>query len=137
MKEINEHFGWLKLETVENNHETITLDGEPIADELKYISGNFVTVRYYVSDKEATKDELIEDFLVNTLYGNMESEYGARYSEYTGYLWTDDDLKVGGHDLLSELEGATGKYLYMIIELDTEKYNEKSSYRWKDSTDGH
>lgn len=125
MKETNEHFGWLKTEIVENDHETITLDGEPIADELSYISGNFVTVRYYLSDKEATKDELVEDFLINTLYGNMESEYGARYSEYTGYLWTDDNLRVGGHDLLSELGDADGKYLYMIIELDKEKYNEK------------
>lgn len=123
LKKVYEHFGWLEIETAEEEHETITLEGEPIAEALSYISGNFVTVRYYLSDKEATKDELTEDFLINTLYGNMDSEYGARYSEYTGYLWTDDNLEIGGHDLLSELMDADGKFLYLIIEIDKEKLN--------------
>ena len=38
------------------------------------------------------------------------------YSEITGYLWTDEVVKIGGHDLLKEFETHLGKYLYMEIE---------------------
>jgi hypothetical protein len=122
---INKHYGWLTVEDDYNDHETVMLDKEPIAEVLDYISGEVVTVRYYISDKEATEEELQEDFLINTLYGNLETEYGARYSEYTGYLWTDDELNVGGHDLKEELESYAGKYIFMIIEIDEKVYQEK------------
>jgi molybdopterin converting factor small subunit len=122
---IHKHYGWLILEEDCNYHETVRLDGEPIAEVLDYMSGEIVTVRYYTSDKEATEEELQEDFLTNTLYGNLESDYGARYSEITGYLWTDDNLKVGGHDLREELESYAGKYLYMVVEIDQKAYQEK------------
>jgi hypothetical protein len=125
MEFIHKHSGWLTYEEDCNYHETVNLNGEPIAEELEYMSGNVVTVRYYISDKEASEEELQEDFLTNTLYGNLESEYGARYSEYTGYLWTDDELKVGGHSLLDELESYAGKYIYMIVEVDQKAYQEK------------
>jgi hypothetical protein len=39
-----------------------------------------------------------------------------RYSETTGYLWTDEKLQVGGHDLIEELSGSAGKFL--IFEAD-------------------
>lgn len=29
----------------------------------------------------------------------MESEYYHQYSDLTGYLWTDERFKAGGHDL--------------------------------------
>ena len=114
------HKGWLTLNEDFNCHETVELNGEPIGEELDYMSGNIVTVRYYISDKEATEEELQEDFLINTLYGNLESEYGAFYSEVTGYLWTDDKLNIGGHDLRKELESYVGKYLYLIVAIDEE-----------------
>jgi hypothetical protein len=122
---IHKHYGWLTLDEDDNYHETVQLDGEPIAEVLDYMSGEIVTVSYYTSDKEATEEELQEDFLTNTLYGKLDSDYGARYSEYTGYLWTDDELKVGGHDLRGELESYAGKYLYMIVEIDEKAYQEK------------
>jgi hypothetical protein len=125
MEFINKHYGWLTVEDDYNDHETVMLNKEPIAEVLDYISNEVVTVRYYISDKEATEEELQEDFLINTLYGNLETDYGARYSEYTGYLWTDDELKVGGHDLREELESYAGKYLYMIVEIDEKAYQEK------------
>jgi hypothetical protein len=125
MNFINKHFGWLTYSEDYNGHETVKLNGEPIAEELEYLSGEMVTVRYYISDKEATEEELREDFLINTLYGNLESEYGARYSEITGYLWTDDELNIGGHSLLDELESYDGKYICLIVEIDQKAYQEK------------
>lgn len=36
---------------------------------------------------------------------------------YTGYLWTEEEFKCGGHDLLKILEGNMGKYIHIEIEL--------------------
>lgn len=136
MDKIRVHKGWLKSSRDEEDyeedyHETLLLNGVPIAEELDYMSGKIVTVRYYISDKEATEEELQEDFLINTLYGNLESEYGAVYNETTGYLWTDDELIVGGHNLRSELESYINKYLYLIVEVDedAEKVREIESQK--------
>lgn len=53
------------------------------------------------------------------LYQWKESltEYYHRYSDYTGYLWTEEEFKCGGHDLLKILEGNMGKYIHIEIEL--------------------
>jgi hypothetical protein len=29
----------------------------------------------------------------------VETRYYHRYSDYTGYLWTEEDFIVGGHDI--------------------------------------
>lgn len=75
---------------------------------------HWVSVRYWASDKKATPEE-IQCRAVECLYGVAEVEWGAAYSEITGYLWTDDEFKVGGHDMNSELENFVGKYL--VLEL--------------------
>ena len=49
--------------------------------------------------------------------GLTESEYYHRYSDYTGYLWTEEEFKCGGHDLLKILERNMGKYIHIEIEL--------------------
>jgi len=92
-----------------------TLD-EPIADELQYkIDGKNVSVRYWITDQKCTKEEAQESFL-KTVMGVAECNYCSRYSEITGYLWTDDDLMIGGHDLHEEISSNAGKYL--ILEID-------------------
>lgn len=128
-----EHYGWLTLEDDYNGHETVKLDDNPIAEELEYLSGKVCTVRYYISDREANEETLQADFLINTLYGNLRSEFCARYSEITGYLWTDDELNIGGHNIRDELESYVGKFLYMIIDIDEEaerikEYNNNKRY---------
>ncbi|MNJ80064.1 hypothetical protein D3C77_783070 [compost metagenome] len=49
--------------------------------------------------------------------GFCDVGYGARYSELTGYLWTDEYLKVGGHDIIEELRSYVGKWLILEIEV--------------------
>ena len=85
-----------------------------IEDDMS-LHGNFLSVRYYVSNHELSEERLLEEFLKN-LYGFGDVIYDARYSETTGYLWTDEDLRVGGHDLLSELRSNIGKYLWIEIK---------------------
>lgn len=81
--------------------------------------GNFLSVKYYLSDEPKPLDELKENE-IRKMVGAAEAEYGHTFSEYTGYLWTNEEIKVGGHDLLEELkESATdqgGKYCHLIIE---------------------
>lgn len=91
---------------------------DPLAEELVYkISNKNTTVRYWTSKVEKTKEEHIENDIM--VYSGMtKADYGACYSELTGYLWTDEKLMVGGHDLLKELKSHVGKWLYMEIEIN-------------------
>lgn len=93
----------------------------PLAEEFESeLQGKQVSVRYWISDTEKTKEELQESFL-KTLFGSVSAEYGDAYSEITGYLWTDEELKIGGHDLLSELSSNKGKFVYLEIDIHDAK----------------
>lgn len=89
-------------------------NSEPLAERFEEFKRRNVTIRYWISEKEQTKQELKENTLLS-LSGSVDANYNNRYSEYTGYLWTDEDLKVGGHDLLNELRSNVGKFLYMEV----------------------
>jgi len=77
--------------------------------------GNYLSVRYWLTHRQTPPDQLLAATL-NTLYGNTDAEYQAHYSEITGYLWTDEWLKVGGHDLIERLRPMVGDRLHMEIE---------------------
>lgn len=76
--------------------------------------GNFLSVKYHITDIEVSSESL-NDTLIRTMTGIGGVEYEHAYSEYTGYLWTNQDIKVGGHDLLDILEDNKGKFLHMEI----------------------
>jgi hypothetical protein len=89
---------------------------KPLAEELEYITGRNVTVRYWLSKRQVSFTELKTE-AVKVIMGGFKSEFYERYSEYTGYLWTTQELMVGGHDLLGELETYVGYWLVLEIEL--------------------
>ncbi len=76
--------------------------------------GNYLTIKYFTSIVEISEDNLPLE-LAKMLMGVGEGIYELVYSETTGYLWTTEELKVGGHDLLQELYSFRGKYLHMEI----------------------
>lgn len=84
-----------------------------IADDI-YIHGKFLSVRYFISDEPKTLDQLETD-LLNHLEGEGEATYRDCYSDLTGYLWTDEDLNVGGHDLMKELRSHVGRFVLLEI----------------------
>ncbi len=89
---------------------------EPLAENLEYdIARKQVTARYWITNKETSKEEAQIQFL-NKLMGLAECDFGSHYSEITGYLWTDEECKIGGHDLIAELRSHVGKWL--ILEID-------------------
>lgn len=100
------------------NPETHRIDilAEKFDNDLR-VNGRFVNVSYFVSDKPETLEEIQKDFILH-LTGAAESKFGSHYSELTGYLWTDEELKVGGHDLIGELKSKMGKYLYLTVQFN-------------------
>ena len=59
-----------------------------------------------VSITEESREEVIS-----------ELEYKNAVSYTHLYLWTEEEFKCGGHDLLKILEGNMGKYIHIEIEL--------------------
>lgn len=117
---IKTYRGWLSLHSSGEANDILFLStvrepfAEAIQDDLG-AHGHFVTVRYFVSDTDKTPDELTEN-LIRVVSGDLHADYGDHYSEYTGYLWTDEEVKVGGHDLLEELKGSVGKFAHIAME---------------------
>lgn len=77
--------------------------------------GSYLSVRYFISNRSLELYELTES-LLRKLTGIGDSEYEMCYSEITGYLYTHEGLKVGGHNLLVELRYNLGQYLHLEIE---------------------
>lgn len=88
---------------------------EPLAEALEWMTGKQVCVRYWITDKQVTTDEAQEEFL-KRLLGAADVKFRSHYSDITGYLWTDEDLNVGGHDLLYEFKGHLGEWLILEVE---------------------
>lgn len=76
-----------------------------------------VSVKYWISETEKTREQLQENHLL-CISGATEADYGDRGSDVTGYLWTDQDLTVGGHDLFKELNDKAGKFIYMEVSYE-------------------
>lgn len=111
--------GWISEHTHGEADDVLFLTEvtEPLAEAIRDdmdSHGEFLTVRYFISDRAATHEELNEE-LVRTITGAGEARFSHRYSEVTGYLWTDEDLMVGGHDLLEELRSHVGQFCHLEI----------------------
>lgn len=108
--------GKLYLASNGDEDEILKLEGSDyyLAEDLEELSGHSVTVRYWVSDQPMTDEQRTEE-TIRAYTGSLRSEYSVAYSETTGYLWTNEYLKVGGHDLLEELAQYIDKYLHIEV----------------------
>lgn len=84
-----------------------------IGDDIAQL-GSTVTVSYWITDGPRTLEQLLENE-AKKLAGAADADYHQRHSDITGYLWTDADLNIGGHDLLAELESEVGRWCYLSI----------------------
>lgn len=87
---------------------------DPLAEELGWMARKRVSVRYWITDHQCTQEDA-QKLATLQIMGIAHTDYVARYSEITGYLWTDEEIKVGGHDLLNELKSHVGKWLILEI----------------------
>jgi hypothetical protein len=95
----------------------LSTEEEPLAEVLDgRIRRTQVTVRYWITNFPCSREEATEDH-ARQLMGIAATKFGAVYSEITGYLWTDQECNIGGHDLIGELEDCAGKWLILEIEV--------------------
>lgn len=119
--------GWLD----ENNFGHLAIykniiDGIVATDEIgplteligaDFNSGDLVSVRYYILDNEVAETEAKEALIAKILGGSIDVDYKlTAYSEYTIFEF-NQDLKIGGHDLIRELGEYVYDNKYVIIEI--------------------
>ena len=102
--------------------------GDPLAKRVEgdmWQHGRKLSVRYWIAPKPINR-KLRRDMIIKE--GEGFADFGHRYSEITGYLWTDEDLMVGGHDLIGELRNYVGQYVHLEITFSGKlgsDYNER------------
>jgi len=89
--------------------------------------GKYLSIRLFFIDGDNaisiidTEDwDYVAEEYYKHLIGVGNAEFTPIYSDYTGYLWTDEDFHVGGHDVADILESHVGMYLFMQIEFNKE-----------------
>lgn len=89
----------------------------PLAEELESeISGKTVSASWFISDTKKEENEFIENGIL-TICGCCHADYGAVYSGVTGYLWTNEEVKIGDHDLIEIIHRNIGKYILLKIKI--------------------
>jgi hypothetical protein len=96
--------------------EHITIDGDPLAELVEDLTEKFLTVRYWITDEPIDLNKAIET-TVEQAMGFGDCDFQIHHSDRTGYLWTDEDFKVGGHDMIAEMGSFIGKHVLMEIEV--------------------
>jgi len=102
----------------EEHEGILLLDDEPLAQRVRWDReryGKYLSVSYYISDERMESEEKLQNSFLRALDGDSDVQYAVCYSEITGYLYTTEELKVGGHDLIRELTSYVGKYLYLKV----------------------
>jgi len=93
--------------------------GFPLTKEMEDLLGwgvNFASVRFVTADVPVDPTT-VEEKIIESYYGGAKAEYYHRYTDLTGYLWTNEGFEVGGHDIPKILENYVGQYIHMEIEL--------------------
>lgn len=109
--------GILKVGEYGEEFDILLLNDSPFTEQTEDITKKMVSIRYFTSDKPMKSIEEAEVNLLKHLDGATDIEYYPRYSECTGYLWTDEEFKVGGHDLLAELKAQAQEPIFFIMEV--------------------
>lgn len=97
----------------------VSNDGFAFSKEMESRCGwldRYASIQMLTGDTPIDMDHIDETKIVS-MEGITQSDYYHRYSDYSGYLWTEEEFKCGGHDLLKILEGNMGKYIHIEIEL--------------------
>lgn len=102
--------------------------------------GRYLTVRWAIANQPVTLEEsamhvlsmldgVEQDGLAIIDGGDLYHweddtavKYFTAYSEITGYLWTEENLQIGGHDMLAILRENEGRFLVMEIDYSTEPF---------------
>lgn len=84
--------------------------------------GKYASIQMLTGSTPIDMDHIDETKVVSMM-GEVSSVYYHRYSDYTGYLWTEEGFKCGGHDIPKILSTHMGEYIHMEIELYEKRRN--------------
>jgi len=74
---------------------------EAVEDMVSW-QGSIMTIQFHIATEPLNFYEL-EENLVKTAMGNTTAKYSHAYSDLTGCLWTNEEVKVDKHDILREI----------------------------------
>ena len=77
-------------------------------------NGKEVYIKYYITDEETTIEDMEEKY-IKKLFGLVQASIYPVYSDITGYLWTNEEIEVNGHNLFKELDSYVGKFINILI----------------------
>lgn len=106
-----------KIRDQYGDHCCIHVHDQELGEYMQQFMGKMVTMRYWVNNRELTSVEHATELTLEQVMGvgGVEAVCDHHWSEVTGYLYTTEEAKVGGHDLIAELEGCVGKFLLLEI----------------------
>lgn len=108
-----------KIKRLNGVIEEIAVNDFPFTKEMESKCGwldSYASIQMLTGDTPIDLDHIDETKIVSMM-GEVDSEYYHRYSDYTGYLWTVEGFKCGGHDIPKILYSHMGEYIHMEIEL--------------------
>lgn len=107
-----DEYGFLCISEEKNPYNKYSIASE-VSEDWK--EGDKVRVRYYTTEEKTTSSE-VRARSIKKMLGEMNVKYELdAYSEWTVLSW-EENLTIGGHDLIKELAEYEGKYLVLIIE---------------------
>lgn len=75
-----------------------------------------MSLRYYIADDNVTPEEAVRALVAKLYGGEMDVKYVLEaYSQYTIEEW-EENLRIGGHDLVEELKSHDGKFAVIVVE---------------------
>lgn len=108
-----------KIRRLDGSFKETVVDSFAFSKEMEERVGwrnNYASIQMLTGDTPIDMDNLDETRIVSMM-GEIESKYYHCYSELTGYLWTTEEYKCGGHDLLQILRSHVGEYVHIEIDL--------------------
>lgn len=99
--------------------DSLYIGDENISSEVQdWCNGDIVKLKYYISDKPIEEYKVVENFLKTFYEGVCDADGTYMYgSSWTGCYGKNDELSVGGHDIIAELSEHKGKYCYLVVEM--------------------
>lgn len=118
--------GKINISTYQDDYDALFVGDTEVPFALLWneeLAGKTVNARYWISEREMTKEQLKENTLL-TISGAVEADYNFHYSDITGFLGADFSLIIGGHDFSDILTNNKGKYLYMEVDIINQPHAE-------------
>lgn len=108
-----------KVKRLDGTEQTMVVGEFPLTKEMEHRIGwgsCYASIQMLTGNTPIDLDHIDETKVVSMM-GLTKSHYYHRYSDLTGYLWTEEGFKCGGHDIYRILASHDGEYIHMEIEL--------------------